>query len=212
MAARLINTQQTKLRSWIDGYSHSGAGPIIQRQLPRIGGKSALGFLDLIDAMFVRHFSPWFSPQTIRRVAEKLRTKHNVRHPFAMDVRFRTDGKAIFMEEADDDDERKIVNLMNDNFEMGHVIESSLFQDIFYVDDLAHSWHPFRDTPLVVVTPAAAMGKPVLEGDWVPTRTLYDAYLAEGDLEEVASEYGLGEEPVKQAIAFEIEMERRVLH
>lgn len=211
VAARLVDAKPAKLRSWIDGYGNSDAVPIIRRQLPPIGGRPVLGFLDLIEAMFIRHFNTWFSPQTIRRVAEKLRDKHDVQHPFAMDVRFRTDGKAIFLEEAQED-EIKVVNLMNDNFEMGEIIERSLFEDIFYVDDIARSWRPFKATPLVIVSPDVSLGKPVIEGAWVPTRTIFDAYFAEGSVREVAYEYGIAEDAVRQAVQFETELEGRVIH
>jgi hypothetical protein len=74
MAFRLIGAQPTKLRSWIDGYSHSGAEPIIHRQIPRVGKKTVIGFLDLMEARFIRHFQTHgFSPQTIRKVSRARR-------------------------------------------------------------------------------------------------------------------------------------------
>src|SRR5947199_2476764 len=128
MAAKLLGESNTKVRSWIDGYANSGAQPIIRRQLPPINGKTVLGFLDLIEGRFVAHFDRLgLSPQSIRKVAEKLRHRHRTDHPFATNKRFSTDGKRIFMEIAETESERKILNLMNDNFEMGAVIEASLF-------------------------------------------------------------------------------------
>jgi hypothetical protein len=56
LAARLLSENPTKVRSWIDGYPNSDAHPIIHRQLPPINGRTVLGFLDLIEARFVRHF------------------------------------------------------------------------------------------------------------------------------------------------------------
>lgn len=212
MAARLISADKRKLRSWIDGYPHSGAEPIIHRQLPRIGGRTALGFLDLIEVRFVRHFLQWFSPQTIRRVAVKLRERHNVEHPFATNNRFRTDGKAIFMESTDDENERRLLNLMNDNFEMEQVIEQSLFHTIFYVNDLAHRWLPNRETPRVIIDPKIAFGRPVIQDAWVPTEILYSAFKIEGGTAEAAEEFGVDEDAVMQAIKFEQELDSRVIH
>jgi hypothetical protein len=84
MAAKLIGESGTKIRSWIDGYSNSDAMPIIRRQLPPINGRTVLGFLDLIEARFVRHFDRLgLSPQSIRKVADKLRERHHTDHPFA---------------------------------------------------------------------------------------------------------------------------------
>jgi hypothetical protein len=101
------------------GYGNSDASPILLRQLPRVGGKTVLGFLDLIESAFIRHFrEAGFNPQTIRKVAWKLRERHGVDHPFAMDKRFRANGKHIFEEVVTDVGEKRLVNLMNDNFEI----------------------------------------------------------------------------------------------
>jgi hypothetical protein len=129
MAAKLLGESGLKIRAWINGYPNSDASPIIRRQLPPINGRTVLGFLDLIEARFVRHFDRLgLSPQSIRKVAEKLRMRHHTDHPFATNKRFRTDGKKIFMEIVETEEELKILNLMNDNFEMGLVIEASLFE------------------------------------------------------------------------------------
>jgi hypothetical protein len=104
MAARLLAAKQEKVKSWVEGYGQSGAGPILIRQVPRIGGHTVLGFLDLIESAFIRHFmSIGYSPQTIRKVAIKLRDRHGVDHPFAMEKRFKADAKAIFEEVVTDE-------------------------------------------------------------------------------------------------------------
>ncbi len=213
MASRLISAQPTKIRSWVDGYSNSDASPIIKRQIPRVAGKTVLGFLDLIEARFVNHFHTLgFSPQTIRKVAERLRARYDVEHPFAMDNRFRTDGRAIFMEFAETETERRVLNLMNDNFEMKEIIEQSLFDSVFYANDLAQSWQPLNTTPLIIVNPRIAFGRPVVRDIGIPTETLYKSFLAEGDLNETADDYEVDTEAVKQAVQFEQELRQRAVH
>src|SRR3984893_5113282 len=204
MAAKLLGESGTKIRSWIDGYSNSDATPIIRRQSPPINGRTVLGFLDLIEARFVRHFDHLgLSPQSIRKVAEKLRERHDADHPFATNKRFRTDGKKIFMEIVETAEERKILNLMNDNFEMGTVIEASLFDAILYADDLANRWHPVRELPRVVLDPQYSFGRPVIEEAWVPTDTLYGAFEAARQVAIVAEDFDIDRDAVNQAIAFE---------
>jgi hypothetical protein len=56
MAARILREEGNRIRRWINGASDSDAPPIIHRQLPLIGGKTVLGFLDLIEARFIKHF------------------------------------------------------------------------------------------------------------------------------------------------------------
>jgi hypothetical protein len=91
MAARILREDAMRLRAWINGVQHSGAPPIIQQQLPKINGHTVLGFLDLIEARFVKHFRDLgLSPQAIRKFADKLRARHHTDHPFAMNKAFRT--------------------------------------------------------------------------------------------------------------------------
>ena len=211
-AARLVGTTKPKLRSWIEGNRGVHAAPIIQRQLPRVGGHAVLGFLDLIEAKFIRHFTTWFSPQTIRKVSVKLRERHDVDHPFAMDKRFRTDGKTIFMESAESDEELRVLNLMNDNFEMESIIRQSLFDSIFYIDDIARHWIPDPDTDRVLVDPTICFGHPIIKDVRVPTRRLYDTYLVEGGIVQAAEEFEVDCNAVEQAVRFERALDGRLLH
>ena len=83
-AAQLLKEKQRIVRSWIEGYSNSDAEPIICRQLPRFGERTVLGFLDLVKARFIKHFSDLgLGRQAIRKVAIKLREKYQEDHPFA---------------------------------------------------------------------------------------------------------------------------------
>jgi uncharacterized protein (DUF433 family) len=203
LAAKLLSENPTKVRSWIDGYPNSDAHPIIHRQLPPINGRTVLGFLDLIEARFVRHFDHLgLSPQSIRKVADKLRARHDTDHPFATNKRFHTDGRAIIMETVTAE-EKQMLNLMNDNFEMDTIIGPSLFNSVLYADDLAYRWHPARGQPRVVLDPKFAFGRPVVEGSWVPTDTLFGAFEAEKSISSVAADFELDEEAVEQAVAFE---------
>jgi uncharacterized protein (DUF433 family)/DNA-binding transcriptional MerR regulator len=204
MAARILHEEGARVRAWINGVQHSGAAPIIKRQLPQVGGRTVLGFLDLIEARFIKHFRDLnLSPQAIRRFADKLRERHHTDHPFAMNKAFRTDGKVIFMEIAEDEEDKRILNLLNDNFEMGPVIERSLFASILYADDLAYRWRPSDEQPRVVLDPNFAFGRPTIEGIWIPTDTLSTAAEAEGNLGAVAEDFEIDEGAVAQAIAYE---------
>jgi len=214
MVARILAAKPVKVRSWVEGYGHSNASPILVRQLPRVGGKTVLGFLDLIESAFIRHFvdEVGFSPQTVRKVALKLRERHGVDHPFAMDKRFRANGKHIFEEVATDEGEKRLVNLMNDNFEIVPAIEPSLFDQVFYVEDIARSWRPLRNHPNVIMDPKISFGRPVVRNIWIPTETLFAAYQAEGGFEEAAEEFGVTPEAISDAVSFEQDIRTRTLH
>ncbi|WP_426024595.1 hypothetical protein [Brevundimonas sp. PWP3-1b1] len=212
MAARLLAAKQNKVRSWIEGYPSSDAEPILSRDLPKVGGKTVLSFLDLVEGAFIRHFlAIGYSPQTIRRVSLKLRERHLVDHPFAMNKRFKADGKHIFEEVVSDAGEQKLVNLMNDNFEIVSVIEPSLFDQIFYVEDVARQWTPLVAHPRVVINPKMSFGRPVLKDLWVPTEKLFRAYVNEGSAEAAASEWDVTPDDVLAATMFERDLEHRTL-
>jgi uncharacterized protein (DUF433 family) len=54
-----------------------------------------------------------------------------------------------------------------------------------------------------VLDPKYAFGRPVIEGAWVPTDTLYDAFEAEQQVRSVVDDFEIDQEAVNQAIAFE---------
>lgn len=204
LAAKLLNEKQRVVRSWIEGYSNSNADPIIVRQLPKFGERTVLGFLDLVEARFIKHFCDLgLSPQAIRKAAIKLRQKHKEDHPFATNKRFRTDGRKIFMEVVETPEERRIIDVIADNFVMAPMVEPSLFESILYANDLAYRWRPNPKLDKVVLDPKISFGKPVIDGFWIPTATLHRAFSVSGSVPDVADEYGVDDESVGQAIEFE---------
>jgi uncharacterized protein (DUF433 family) len=213
MAARVLAAKPEKVRSWVEGYKNSGADAILKKDVPRIGGKTVLSFLELVETAFVRHFRAiGYGPQTIRKVAAKLRERHGDDHPFAMEKRFKADGKEIFEEVVTDEGERRLVGLMNDNFMIVSAIEPSLFDQVFYVEDVAREFTPLVEHPKVIMNPTIAFGKPVLRGVGVPTARLYRAYLTEGGEQEAADEFGLSPDDILAAVRFENDLEGRTLH
>ena len=116
MVARVLAAKPEKVRSWVEGYRHSGADAILRKDVPRIGGKTVLTFLELT----VQHSSAISALSGIAlkpsgKVAAKLRERHGADHPFAMEKRFKADGREIFEEVVTDAGERRLVSLMNDN-------------------------------------------------------------------------------------------------
>ena len=117
--------------------------------------------------------------------------------------RFRTDGRKIFMEVVETPEERRIIDVMADNFVMAPVIEQSLFETILYANDLAYRWRPIPWLNKVVLDPKVSFGKPVVEDAWIPTVTLHQAFIVSGSFGDVADEYLIDADLVEQAVAFE---------
>jgi len=170
---------------------------------PPIDRQIVMPFLALVESRFVAHFRKHgLSLQTIRKVAQKLRDKHNIGHPFATETRFRTDGKRIMMEEAADDGERRLLDIMTDELAFPSVLERSLFKSVVYADDIATRM-TFEEFPQIIVDPKYALGRPAVRHGFVPTETLAAAFLAEGDVKSVATWYDTEVDDVTQAVAFQ---------
>ena len=55
----------------------------------------------------------------------------------------------------------------------------------------------------MIIDPRFALGRPVVEPGYIPTDTLASAFLAEGNITEIADWYGTDTASVTQAVAFE---------
>ncbi|WP_181702722.1 DUF433 domain-containing protein [Chthonobacter albigriseus] len=201
--AKLTGSTSTRVSSWLKETSKSKLPPAICTPNISVQGKRVVSFQGLVEARFIAHFRKHgLSLQTIRKAAKKLRA-NNGPHPFATNSRFRTDGKRVFMEEALDDNERRILDVMTDEFGFPTVLEPSLFESIVYLDDVAARLIPFPEFPNVILDPRFALGRPVVSTGYIPTDTLAAAFLAEGDVDEVAEWYGTDTASVFQAVGFE---------
>lgn len=203
-AAKLTNTTNSRVASWFRSTAGSTLPPAIMTHFTPVAGQIVMPFLGLVEARFVAHFRKHgLSLQTIRKTARKLREKHDLDHPFATERRFRTDGKKIMQEEAADDGERRLLDILTDEWAFPDVVEPSLFESVVYIDDLAVSMHPLPEFPHIIVDPKYALGRPVVQPGFVPTDTIAAAYLAEGDVDELADWFGTEPAAITQAVGFE---------
>jgi len=205
--AGLVGATQPQVRGWATGYPGSKSEPIIRGEFKRLSWRITLSFKNLIEALFIKCFADeGFSVQAIRAMAEEARRVYEDPHPFARDILFRTDGKAIFAQVFNDVANNELYNLRNHNFAFEDIMEPFLKQPPEYgPDGYAHIWYPRKeDAPHVLLNPAYAFGKPVMEESGIPVRTLSDAVRAEdGDFRKVARWYETSEDEVKEALRFE---------
>jgi uncharacterized protein (DUF433 family) len=209
-AARLTRVPPAKIRGWINGYggrAKNDRASIIHRQIPVIAGKSALGFLDLIEVRFVSWLvGNGVSWQTIRTAADRAREELHHEHPFAL-ARFHTDGKVIFLETQEKTGDRKLLDLTKNNFAMYEVLEQSFRDGIaFGTDGEASSWRPPDGDKTIILDPRRSFGRPIDDVSGVPTATLADAYRAEGSFDRVASWFEVPPEAVRRAVTYEMKL------
>jgi uncharacterized protein (DUF433 family) len=203
-AARLLGLESPqRVARWL-----SGPEPVILRQYEKLGTQHEIGFLDLLEVRFIEHFRRrGISLQSLRRCAQNARAALGMDHPFATsDVKFQTDRKRVFLETAEQTGDRKLLDLMVNQYAIYPVIESFLARDLtFDASGLALEWRP--DTshyPDVAINPLHAFGRPAVADSHVPTAAVFNLFNAEkGNIAVVARWFGLTENETRQAVEFE---------
>ncbi|MBW7949634.1 MAG: hypothetical protein H3C55_09815 [Pseudorhodoplanes sp.] len=204
-AAELVGAPQASVRVWVEG--HTGKqSPVIDNQLPRVGGRTAVSFANLMELRFIARFAEaGVGLRDIRAILQEAKQTLNHPHPFATHIVFKTDGKKIVAEIA----RRKGLNLIYDlksrNYEMPTVVMKSLKENVvFDPEGEAVAWTPRPDiAPNVIVHPKISFGQPVLKRSNIPTTTVAKAYKVEGSTRFVADIYELPEQHVREAVKFE---------
>lgn len=208
-AARLLRTDsQSKLRGWLNGWSHSNAGPIVLRDFK---GYSTVSFLDLMELRFVEHFRGLDVPMpTLRKAAAQARDTWKTTHPFALSRdKYVTDRRNIFAKVAEEEGDNKTYDLATNQYQMWEAIEETIDKGVEFdpATHLAKSWHPMPDYPNVFINPKFGYGAPCITKLGIPTNTLFSQYRAEaarGGYERVADWFGIKAQEVKEAVQFEI--------
>lgn len=209
-ASRLLRARPERIRGWIAGYPRTNAPPLIKNEIGWLRHTLSFAFVNLMEMRFIQHFSGYgVKVGTIRRLAGEAERILRHSHPFATSTVFKTDGKKIFADIAAETNDRKLYDLAARNWAMADVIAQSLFAGAIYdpSGDIS-GWHPRHETaPDVVMLPHVSFGQPVIVGHWIPTRTLAEAFHAEGkDCEAVAKWYEIPVALVNQAVRFETEL------
>lgn len=208
-AARLLGMESRgRINRWLSP-TPKGGDPVIMRDYPRAGREHEISFLDLVEIRFVEHFRQVkISLQSLRVAAKNARAELGVDHPFATsNVKFQTDRKLIFLETARETRDPFLLNLMTNQVEIYDVIERLFAHDLeFNVDGLARMWRPApAAAPNVIVAPVYAFGRPVISERRLPTRTLFESWLANGkSYDTVADWFSIDRDAVDEAIRFEL--------
>jgi uncharacterized protein (DUF433 family) len=207
-AARLLGmSNYQRVSRWLRPTS-TGGDPVIVRDYQKIGREHELSFLDLIEVKFVEHFRQKdISLQSLRVAATNARRELGVSHPFASSsAKFQSDRKRIFLDTAKEVGDRQLLNLMTNQVEMYEMIEATFDRDLeFDVDGYARLWKPVPSlAPNVLVSPIFAFGRPVISNRRLPTRTIYESWLANDRVVTVVGDwFRIADAEVVEAIRFE---------
>lgn len=192
---------------WLYGYKHGAAisKPLWQPDYTPTEDEPVLevSFRDLIELRFVKTFRDLgLSLQTIRDCFDRAVEVVQDQRPFST-RRFRTDGKTIFYEIIDGVHEGKLVDLRRRQNVFHRMVEPSLHDLEFEADALAR-WFPLgRSRDSIVIDPARAFGRPIVNRGGVPIETIVQAVKVEGTPERVALLYELPVAAVRDAVEFQ---------
>lgn len=202
--AVLVGAHQADVRVWVEGHKNKQI-PVIDNQLGRVDGKTAVSFINLMELRFVAFFSKHVGLREIRRILDEVKETLAHPHPFATKTVFRTDGKKIVAQIAKRNGIDDLYDLRSKNFEMKVIVWDSLKDDVTYdPHGVAESWTPRPSiAPNVIVHPFFSFGQPILKQDHIPTRTIAQAVEAERNTKFVADIFEVPERRVREAVSFE---------
>ncbi len=214
-AARLIEVGSApRITGWLRGYPSRQIGPLLHRDFPPIGGKEELSFLDLMEVRFVEFFrQEGVKVRTLRAALDTARAIFREAKPLASSkVVFRTteNRKNVFVEEilreaGEAEDDRRLLNLYNRQYEIYDFIQTRLAKGVVFDPStaLASCWYPRQEQfPTIFIQPTIAYGHPVTPSH-VPTGVIYDAWKAGDDPNEIGDWFSTPIEQVLAAIEFE---------
>lgn len=223
VAARLAQLDAHTARRWAKGYAFSYQGEtrhsrgVLSMALPTIGRHTDLTFPEMLTLRLVKGFKEaGLSLHTIKRVAEVAAEKFGTPTPF-ITQRFRTDGRKVFVElqataPANDAPtvnrrDRELIEVFTGQRQFAEIVEPSLFANVDWSDEMAARWWPLGRKHAVVLDPRFLFGAPRIANTRLPTEVLASAVAAEGGgdvaISGVAAWYGLEEQQVRDAVAFE---------
>ena len=124
-------------------------------------------------------------------------------------ARFRTDGRSIFLQVAEEDGETRLVDLFKKQFAFREIIGRSL-KDLDYDSfGLPAMWWPMGRGRSIVLDPARSFGQPIEAEMSVPVSTLAAAVWAEGSRDAAAKAWDVPIRAIDRALSFQREMDMR---
>lgn len=201
-ASRFARVHPRTATRWMTGDGVAHRGRIFETDLPAVGKRHALSFLDLVDLLVVGRFrEEGVSFQTVRRVYARLRDSLGTPHPFSHQ-RLLTDGRTIFMQMLDRGGNEQLLEVLTGQKAMPEILKPYLKQ-IEYAHDTqtAVRWNI---APGIVLDPRRAFGKPIVADEGTTTFVLARAFRANGEnVDLVADLFDVAPEAVRKAVAFE---------
>ena len=210
IAAKILKMNPQKMRRWIKGYTYyknmecRSYNPLFKTEYKYNPNDVVISFLDLTELLFINSFLQYgISIQKIRKAAIAASKFLDTSHPFAIRKMF-TDGKTIFADIAQKENDPSLLDLINKQYQFGKIIEPLLCECIdFGRYDYAEKWWPLGKEGEIVLDPARNLGQPILNKYNVKTELIYELYKTNHSISEISDWYELDKNAIQTAISFE---------
>jgi uncharacterized protein (DUF433 family) len=205
--ARYLHIPYQTIRYWTLGAETRNPVISIASKNPPL-----LSFMDLLECWVLaslRHKEGIPMP-AIRAAVETLRKNYKSKHPL-VESEFETDGVHLFVRDA-----IGLVNLsMHDQRVLEGIMKAYLKRIDRDIEGVARRLYPFTrrsflresslsDIPkIVMIDPAIAFGKPVLNGSGISTAVLAGRHRGGDSIQSLAREYGRKTSEIQEAIEWE---------
>jgi hypothetical protein len=203
-ASRLLRIPTGKIVRWLRGHEIKGKwyDRLWQPQVQLGDGKTYLGFRDLMELRTADAFmQAGVSAIMIRRAIAEAQKFIDEERPLST-TKFRTDGRSIFLEIADETGDAKLLDLFKQQYAFKRIVESSL-KGVDFEGITPIRWWPSSKTQKIVLDPERSFGQPIEFESGVPTAALAAAAGAEGSPEAAARVWQVPVQSVLRAVRFE---------
>ena len=203
-ASRLLRIPTGKIVRWLRGHEIKGKwyDRLWQPQVQLGDGKTYLGFRDLMELRTADAFmQAGVSAIMIRRAIAEAQKFIDEERPLST-TKFRTDGRSIFLEIADETGDAKLLDLFKQQYAFKRIVESSL-KGVDFEGITPIRWWPSSKTQKIVLDPERSFGQPIEFESGVPTAVLAAAAGAEGSPEAAARVWQVPVQSVLRAVRFE---------
>lgn len=207
-AGRLLGIPAGRISRWLSGHETGGVRyePLWSPQVDLGQDEIALGFRDLIEVRVADALiAGGISAQRVRRGIGLARDIVGANHPLSTS-RFRTDGRSVFLQIAEEDGEPRLLDIFSSQYAFHALLEPSLRNVEIGEDGAPARWWPMGRAKSIVVDPARSFGQPIEAESSVPTAALAAAFEAEGSVEGAAQAWGVQPRAIRRAVAFHREI------
>lgn len=209
-AQRLLGVPASKISRWLRGHMVKGRqyDALWEPQIDLSDGAVYLGFRDLMEVRAANQFiAAGVSPQMVRRAIQEAQNFIQEARPLST-TRFKTDGRTIFLEVAQQENDRQLLDLFKRQYAFTEIMERSL-KDVEFEGVSPNRWWVRSRRAGIVVDPEQSFGQPIEHETGIPTAVLASAVEAEGDISKAAKAWCVSKRNVQRAVKFEQSLQVR---